>query len=121
MVEYIELGGKRRPILYGNAAFKMLKDRKGFGLMKFLDELSTGDPDVVSDITFCALRVGERAEKLPPSEDFKEEMDVAVWIDLYPGGVQAIMNLIVKSLPKAPAEGGEGEPGEAKASGIGTT
>ena len=119
MVEYFELGGKKRPILYGSAAFKLLKQRRGIGMMAFLDELATGEPDVISDITYCALRVGERAEKLPPGEEY-DEMDVAMWIDLYSGGIAAFMQKIVESLPKPQA--GEGiEPGEALPIGTGTT
>ena len=119
-VEYVKLGGKNRPILYGSAAFKMLKQRRGIGMMQFLNELSTGEPDVISDITYCALRIGERAEKLPPSEDFDDELDVATMIDLFPGGVASFMQKLVESLPKPQAGEGESEPGEAQAIGIGT-
>jgi len=120
MVEYVKLGGKDRPLLYGSAAFKMLKQRNKMGFRAFLDELSTGETDVISDITYCALRVGERAEKLPPSDDYEDEMDVATWIDLYPGGVAAFMQKLVDSLPKPQAGEGEVEPGEAQATGTGT-
>ena len=118
-VEYVKLGGQNRPILYGSAAFKLLKTRKGVGMIKFLDELATGEPDVISDITYCALRIGERAEKLPPAEDFQDETDVAIWIDLYPGGVAAFMQRIVDSIPKPQTGEGDNEPGEAQTTGTG--
>lgn len=121
MVEYFQLGGKKRPILYGSAAFKLLKSRKGIRMADFLSELSSGDPDVISDITFCALKVGERAERLPPSEDYSDELDVAIWIDEFPGGVAAFMQKLLESLPKPVAEEGNLEPGEAQENGTGKT
>lgn len=119
MVEYFDLGGKKRPLLYGSAAFKMLKQRTNMGMMKFLGELGTGEPDVISDITYCALRIGERAEKLQPVDEY-DEMDVAMWIDQAPGGVAAFMQKLVDSLPKPQAGEGDEEPGEAQTTGIGT-
>lgn len=119
MVEYFDLGGKKRPLLYGSAAFKMLKQRTSMGMIQFLSELGTGEPDVISDITYCALRVGERYEKIEPVESY-DEMDVAMWIDLCPGGVAAFMQKLVDSLPKPQAGEGDEEPGEAQTIGIGT-
>ena len=121
MLDYVELGGKKRPLLFGNAAFKMLKQRTGVGMMAFLDAMHEGDLDGISDITFCALRVGEIATKQEPSEDLKDETAVAIWLDEYPGGVTAFLQKIVDSLPKPQAGEGEPEPGEAQATGIGTS
>ena len=120
MVEYFELGGKKRPVLYGTAAFKLMKQRTGKGMMDFIDELSTGDTSVVSDITYCALRIGERKEKIVPADEY-DEMDVAIWIDESPGGIAAFMAKLVDALPKPQAGEGEAEPGEAKAIGNGET
>ena len=62
MVEFFELGKKNRPLLYGSAAFKLLKQRKGISMGDFLRELSSGeDPAIISDITYCALRIGEKS------------------------------------------------------------
>lgn len=120
MIDYVELGGKSRPILYGNAAFKLYKQRTGRKMSDFLQELGSGETDVISDITFCALRVGEIAAGQPPSKDFADEMKVAIWIDEYPGGVTAFMERLVDSLPKPKAGEGEEEPGEAQTTGTGT-
>lgn len=88
-------------------------------MMQFLNELGTGEPDVISDITYCALRVGERHEKVQEPDKY-DEMDVAMWIDLCPGGVAAFMQKLVDSLPKPQAGEGDAEPGEAQTIGIGT-
>ena len=120
MVEFFELGKKNRPLLYGSAAFRLLKQRKGIGMGDFLRELSLGeDPAIISDITYCALRIGERAEKVADVEEY-DELDVAIWIDLYEGGVAAFMQKIVDALPKPQAGEGDVEPGEAQATGTGT-
>lgn len=120
MVEFFELGKKNRPLLYGSAAFKLLKQRKGISMGDFLRELSSGeDPAIISDITYCALRIGERAEKVADVEEY-DELDVAIWIDLYKGGVAAFMQKIVDALPKPQAGEGDVEPGEAQAIGTGT-
>lgn len=121
MIKYVDLGGKKRPILYGNAAFKLYKERSGKSMAAFLAELNSGEVDVISDITFCALRVGERAEKEPPSDDYKDELDVATMIDLFPGGVAAFMEMLVDALPKPKAGEGDSEPGEAIPTGTGTS
>jgi len=120
MVDYIQLGGKNRPILYGNAAFKLYKQRTGKKMSEFLQELGSGETDVISDITYCALRVGEIAAGETPSEDFTDEMKVAIWIDEYPGGVTAFMERLVDSLPKPKAGEGDDQPGEAQTTGTGT-
>ncbi len=119
MIDYVLLGGKKRPLLYGGAAFKMMKSRTGATMQDFLTELSTGEPGAISDITFCALKVGEIAAKEPSDEDYNE-MTVAVWIDLYDGGVMAFMNKIIDSLPKPEPGEGDSAPGEAQATGTGT-
>lgn len=121
MVQYIDLGGKKRPILYGTAAFRMLKQRTGMSLAKFIEDVSSGEPGAICDITFCALRVGERADRIPPSDDFETEEDVAIWIDLYPGGIEQFYKLVLDALPKSEAVEGELEPGEAKPIGTGTS
>lgn len=120
MVEYFELGGRKRPVLYGTAAFKMLKQRSGKTMMQFIDELAKGETDVISDITYCALRVGERKEGIKDADQY-DEMDVAIWIDESPGGLSAFMQKLVESLPKPQAGEGETEPGEAQATGTGAT
>lgn len=113
MLTHIKLGGKERPILFGNAAFKMLRQRSGITMGKFLEDLAGGDPTYISDITFCALRVGEIAQKEKDVEDYNE-MDVAVWMDLYEGGAEAFLKMILEALPKPEAGEGGTQPGEAK-------
>ena len=122
MVEYFDLGGKKRPLLYGSAAFKMMKRRSGTTMGDFLQQLSDGESDVISDITYCALRVGEIATDVKAAEvDEYDEMKVATWIDLYPGGVASFMQKIIDALPKPQAGEGDAEPGEAQRTGTGTT
>lgn len=112
MLDYVNLGGKKRPLLYGNAAFKMLKQRSGVGLPDFLNTLYTGEIDVISDITYCALRVGEMAINTAPDEEY-DEMKVAIWIDQFEGGATAFLQKISESLPQPKTGEGEAQ-GEAK-------
>lgn len=121
MVEHFELGGKKRPVLYGMAAFKMLRKRTGMSMSDFLGQLQSGELDALSDITYCALRVGEIYEDIKEVDEY-DEMKVAVWMDGYKGGVVAFMNKLVESLPKLAAGEGDAEPGEAQANlGTGTS
>ena len=93
-VEHIELGGEKRPILFGNAAFRLRKQRTGKTMSAFFLELSNPEEpdaifDAIADITYCALRTGDRAQGVTDRKDF-DEMDVAIWIDQLPGGVETL-------------------------------
>lgn len=121
MVEHFELGGKMRPVLFGGAAFKLMKERKGITMGKFLEGLNAGEIDGISDITYCALRVGERYERIKAEDIEKyDELDVAIWMDLYKGGAMVFMEKLLQSLPQPSGEEGENEPGEAQKTGNGT-
>ena len=120
-VEYIELGGEKRPILIGNAAFRLRKQRTGKDMMTFFSDLaSTDKPDLIfeaiTDITYCALRIGELSAGVKDPQDY-DEMKVAMWVDLLPGGIEKLSQMIVDALPKPAAGEGEAEPGEAQQTG----
>ncbi len=120
-VQYIELGGEKRPILFGNAAFRLRKQRTGKTMSSFFLELSNPEEpdaifDAIADMTYCALKIGDRATGVKDRPDF-EEMDVAIWIDQLPGGVEKLSTMIIDSLPKPAAGEGEAEPGEAQTTG----
>lgn len=124
-VQRIEIGGKSRPILFGNAAFRLRKQRTGKTMMQFFSDLSnTEEPDVifdaVADITYCALKIGERAEKVQELDEY-DEMEVSIWIDQLPGGIEKLSAMIVDSMPKPSAGEGEEEPGEAQKIGTSTS
>lgn len=120
MAHHVNLGGKTRLLLYGTAAFKLMKRETGTTMADFLAQLATGEADIVSDITYYALRVGERHEKIPSSEvEDYEPLDVAMWIDEYPGGISVFAQHLVDAMPKPAAGEGEGEPGEAQKTGTG--
>jgi hypothetical protein len=119
MVEYVELGGKKRPVLYGSAAFKMLRQKKSLTMMDFLEDIGSGESTYLSDLTYCALRLGERYEKVKEIDEY-DEMDVAMWMDISPGGIAGFLERIVSALPKPSAGEGANEPGEALGTGIGT-
>lgn len=118
MVEIVELGGKGRPILFGTAAFRIYKERTKNTLTYFVDALGSGDMTVISDITYCALRVGERYQK--NDSEVYDELDVAIWIDLYPGGAVSFLERVMKSLPSQSEGEGGSAPGEPKTIGTGT-
>lgn len=121
MVEHFELGGKMRPMLFGGAAFKLMKERKGITMGKFLEGLNAGEIDGISDIAYCALRIGERYERVPAEKIEKyDELDVAMWMDIYPGGAMVFMEKLLKSLPQPSSEEAGNEPGEAQTTGTGT-
>lgn len=112
-----KIGGKTRTLVLGLAAFKMYKKETGKGLSTFMAELADSELDGVSDIIYCALRLGERKDKIAEPEEY-DSMDVAIWMDEAKGGVAGFLQKIVEALPKAEAGEGESEPGEALTSGI---
>jgi len=120
MVENINIGGKVRPFLLGNAAFKMYKQRTGKTLLSFIGELQDGELFSLSDLVYCGLRVGEIWQKTPEPDQYNE-MEVAIWMDLYEGGAIEFMKKVLDSMPKPDAKGGvPDESGEPQATGTGT-
>lgn len=121
MVEHFDLGGKKRPMLFGGAAFKLMKERKGITMGKFLEGLNAGEIDGISDIAYCALRIGERYERVKAVDiESYDELDVAMWMDVYDGGVMVFMEKLLKSLPQGSGEEAGDAPGEAQTTGTGT-
>ena len=121
-VEYIELGGEKRPILFGLAAFRLRKMRSGKSMTAFFAELQNHDePDIifnaVADLTFCALKTGDRCANISDRPDY-DEMDVSIWIDQTPGSLELLSQLILNSLPKSAAGEGDDSPGEGNQTGI---
>ena len=97
--------------MFGTAAFKIYKQRNDKTIGQLLSDLSTGEVDAITDLLCAALIIGEKHQKLP--HDNFNEVDVAIWVDEYPGGALAFMQVIADAMPKADA--GEGEAaGEAK-------
>ena len=108
------LGGKTRPVLFGNAAFRKAKESGGLTPVEIWDALGRGDLSVLADIVYPALRVGEYAQKMKP-DDFTE-MDVAVWIDETPGALKTLLTWLKSSIEQL-GEGLDGireQPAEAK-------
>lgn len=80
MINYIELGGQKRPILFGTLAFRWLKNETGMlpaDVVKAMTE--TQDFDVLIQLTAYALRAGQLAEgqKVEPVDADQ----VALWLD----------------------------------------
>lgn len=88
MVHTIELGGEIRPVLFGNLAFKKLKEEKGITLGMISAAMTEQDVTVIADILYYGLRAGERYEK-KQAGDYDDEQ-VALWMDIQ-GGVTSLV------------------------------
>lgn len=111
MIQIIKLGGKDRPILFGMTVFRLAKRQTGKTVAQILQELGSGELDLIPDLVYCALRAGEIAQKAAP-DDFTAD-EVSIWVDTTPEAMTQILQQLFDSLPKADT-GEDVEPGEAK-------
>jgi hypothetical protein len=99
MVNQIELGGKVRPILFGNYVFRKMKTEQGIGLaeiLKGLDTFEVMDFNILSNMVYYALRAGEMANSLSP-DTFTAD-NVSIWMDLEQGVLLKILPWVNESI-----------------------
>jgi hypothetical protein len=99
MVNQIELGGKVRPILFGNYVFRKMKTEKNKPLPEILKGIETFeamDFDILSNLVYYALRAGELATNLP-AEEFTTDQ-VSIWMDTEPGVLLKVLPYVSESI-----------------------
>lgn len=99
MINHIELGGKVRPILFGNYVFRKMKTEQGIGLAEILKGVETFevmDFNILSNLVYYALRAGEAANCLSP-DTFTTD-NVSIWMDLEQGVLVKVLPWITESI-----------------------
>jgi hypothetical protein len=99
MVNQIELGGKVRPILFGNYVFRKMKTEKNKPLPEILKGIETFeamDFDILSNLVYYAIRAGELATNLP-AEEFTTDQ-VSIWMDTEPGVLLKVLPYVSESI-----------------------
>jgi len=92
MINYIELGGEKRPILFGTLAFRWLKQEAGLTPADIQKSLSEDqDFDVLIQLATYALRAGQMAvgEKVTPHD----ADTVALWVDTSANMMQTVKKI----------------------------
>lgn len=105
MINTIELGGKIRPILFGNYVFRKMKTEQGMPLSEVLKGVETFeqmDFGVVSNLVYYALRAGELAT-LKEAEAYTPDT-VSIWMDLEPGVLVKILPMIGEAITSMVAD-----------------
>jgi hypothetical protein len=95
MMHELELGGKVRPVLFGNLAFRRYEQATGANVVQ---QLSTGTLGFsgITELMYHALKAGEYAAKHLPG-DYTAD-DVALWMDEGGVSLEKIMLMITDSM-----------------------
>ncbi len=118
MILTVELGGKQRPILFGQTVFKVYKDETGKSLLSLISQMDEGDFSGLSEVVYWALRVGELAQK--SEKDDYTTTDVSIWLDENTASFEICMNAFfesvtaIKSIMERQAAKMNGEPPDGK-------
>jgi len=107
MKQYINLGGKERPILFGFAGLYEYEQGTGRKALTDFADLQSGEMSVstIVDLTYYGLTAGARSSN--QNVDFTQ-YDVAGWIS-EPGIIEKVMTAFAQSFEQA--EGGNVKPG----------
>lgn len=106
MKQYINLGGKERPILFGFAGLYQYEQGTGRKALADFAQLQEGEMSVTTivDLTYHGLIAGARSSN--QNVDFSP-FDVAEWIG-EPGMIEKVMTIFAQSFEQA--EGGNAKP-----------
>ena len=96
MIHTLKLGGETRTLLFGNLAFKKLKEETGITLSVISKALIEQDITIVADVLYYALRAAERYEKKTPGEYDAEE--VALWMDMERGVTTLVLPWMLEAI-----------------------
>ena len=99
MIHTLKLGGENRSVLFGNLAFKKLKEETGITLSVISKALIEQDITIVADVLYYALRAAERYEKKPAGEYDAEE--VALWMDMESGVTTLVLPWLLEAIEGA--------------------
>lgn len=109
MLHTLTLGGQDRSVLFGNLAFKKLKEETGATLGSISQALTSTDITIVADVLYYALRAAERYEKKEPGTYNAD--DVAMWMDVEKGVTVKVLPWILEAIEDMT---GEAAPKEAE-------
>lgn len=91
-----------RPVLFGNACFKMLKDETGMTAAEVFSRIESMDVTALPDVLCYALRCGELASNKPASN--YDALTVAVWLDQSAYTNEDVANWIAEAFAKPKPE-----------------
>ena len=112
MVHTLKLGGETRSVLFGNLAFKKLKEETGITLSVISKALIEQDITIVADVLYYALRAAERYEKKPAGEYDAEE--VALWMDMESGVTTLVLPWLLEAIEDMTGQSEPDEPAKKK-------
>lgn len=119
MLFTLSLGGKERPILFGQTVFRLYKQETGNNLLALITDMeSGGDLSALSDIVYWALRVGEISQKV--EKEKYTPFEVGLWLDENPAALKKCLAAFfdsikaIKAIAEQQVEQMTAENGEAK-------
>lgn len=109
MQNTILLGGVNRPVIFGNLAFRQLKNEFSLTIGGLLTQVGEADMTSFPELLYCGLRSAELIKNLPIGDYTVQQ--VAVWMDenedinrtIIPWFMSAVEN--VSGQPKTVGEG----------------
>jgi len=96
MLNSIELGGKIRPILFGNTVFRRLKRDHGITSIDVCGEIAKGDFSSIADVVYMALRVGEEFQRVQTDEFTVDQ--VSMWLDTSPAALKQVIDMFADAI-----------------------
>lgn len=112
MIHTLKLGNETRSVLFGNLAFKKLKEETGITLSVISKALIEQDITIVADVLYYALRAAERYEKKAPGEYDAEE--VALWMDMESGVTTLVLPWLLEAIEDMTGQSEPDEPAKKK-------
>jgi len=96
MIHTLKLGGETRTLLFGNLAFRKMKEGAGITLKDIGEAMTNGDFTIVPTCLYYAMRAAERYEKRTAG-DYDED-DVCMWMDLEKGVSIKVLTWIMDAI-----------------------
>jgi hypothetical protein len=112
MIHSINLNGQDHAVLFGNWAFKKMKDEKGLTLGSITDAMTASDVTILPTVLFYAIQAG-RVYNKQGAADFTED-DVALWMDIQGGVAEKVMPWLLESIQDMTGQTIESEQADAK-------
>jgi len=108
-MQYIEIGGKERPVLFGFGGLYAYEQRTGRRALEDFAKQAAAGPEApesfsivfLVDLVYCGLLAGCRANRLV--EDFSE-YDVADWLGSDTGLIEKVLAIFSGSFPQTEAK-----------------
>lgn len=113
MLQYLNLGGKKRPILFGSWVFRKMKDEINITPGQVIESLNNSDITILSDVLFYGLQAGEIATNMQNPDIYTVD-NVAIWMDMAPYPLSVYSNMIAQAITDKERVNVGGEEGEKK-------